>query len=228
MPGELGEAGVAQPVQLPDAAAELLHPALAQAPCARRVERGRSRNPCSRARRTGTPRRPLGSGEGSEAGRACPRSRGATARRARSSRLKQNVALDTTWTLGYIRPIKTQFDQLTLYLEPRPRWGGYRPGAGRKRAPGKRPCVAHCRRPRHDERHPVLVTLRACREVESLRRRALYDEVAEAIGHVRRPDFRVVHYTVQTDHVHLIVGFSSTSSASCPSTAPATRSSPPP
>ncbi len=60
----------------------------------------------------------------------------------------------------------------------------------------------------------MLVTLRARREVESLRRRALYDKVAEAIGHVRRPDFRVVHYTVQTDHVHLIVEASSTGALS--------------
>src|SRR6476469_3928506 len=88
---------------------------------------------------------------------------------------------------------------------PAPRtWGGARTGAGRKRAPG-RPRLGHDRREPHDARHPVLLTLRAARGVPSLRSLALFAAVRDAIANATDDAFRVLHFSVQQDHVHAIV-----------------------
>src|SRR5215471_13936761 len=83
-------------------------------------------------------------------------------------------------------------------------WGGRRAGAGRARKPG-RPMMGHGRRPRHDSRCPVQVTLRAVPRVPSLRSDAVFPAVRRALARSSRAGFRVVHYSVQQDHVHLIV-----------------------
>lgn len=95
--------------------------------------------------------------------------------------------------------------QPLLPLVDRPRWGGARRGAGRKRAPGRRPSVAHRARPQHDSRHPALITLRARPGVDWLRTPVAYRALESALGAASRETFRVVHFSVQTDHVHLIV-----------------------
>src|SRR6478609_7317573 len=88
---------------------------------------------------------------------------------------------------------------------PAPRtWGGARTGAGRKPAPG-RPRLGHDRREPHDARHPVLLTLRAARGVPSLRSLALFAAVRDAIANATDDAFRVLHLSVQQDHVHAIV-----------------------
>ena len=93
--------------------------------------------------------------------------------------------------------------QLSL---PSPRtWGGARAGAGRKLAPGRRPSVPHRRRPLHIGAHPVHVTLRADRAVRCLRTRRVFPAVRNALTAACRIDFRVVQFSVQDDHVHLIV-----------------------
>ena len=89
-------------------------------------------------------------------------------------------------------------------------WGGRRDGAGRKRAPGRRPCVPHRARGEHKARHPVHVTLRARAGLPPFRENVLFDAMLEGIrGASRSPAvgdaFRVVHFSVQRDHVHLIV-----------------------
>jgi len=83
-------------------------------------------------------------------------------------------------------------------------WGGKRAGAGRPPAPG-RPKMGHDRRADHDARHPVLVTLRAARGVPSLRSLRLSAAVRDAIARTEGSLFRVVHFSVQQDHVHGIV-----------------------
>jgi putative transposase len=86
----------------------------------------------------------------------------------------------------------------------RPGRGGARPGAGRK--PGPHPKTPHRARPRHYFGHPVHVTLRAA--LGSLRSQLLYPTVRIAISLATRhsPDrFRIVHYSVQSNHLHLIV-----------------------
>jgi REP element-mobilizing transposase RayT len=83
--------------------------------------------------------------------------------------------------------------------------GGKRPGAGRKPR-GKRPGARHATRPEHDPRHPVHVTIRVVGSVEGLRRRDLYLALRDAtIATARREDFRIVHISIQRDHIHLIV-----------------------
>ena len=89
-------------------------------------------------------------------------------------------------------------------------WGGKRKGAGRKRTPGRRTGVAHRARPAHRAAHPVHVTLRARSGLPPLRDRAVFAQMKEAIrGASRSPavgqSFRVVQFSVQNDHVHLIV-----------------------
>ena len=82
--------------------------------------------------------------------------------------------------------------------------GGKRRGAGRK-PKGERPGERHAARPEHDPRHPVHVTIRVVGNVSGLRRRDLYLAVREAtIVTAKREDFRIVHMSIQRDHIHLI------------------------
>ena len=84
-------------------------------------------------------------------------------------------------------------------------WGGRRAGAGRPRIAG-RGYVAHRRRPAHRAEHPVHVTLRsACR---SLRTQFVFPTLRRAIAAANRADptrCLVAHYSVQGDHIHLVV-----------------------
>jgi putative transposase len=82
--------------------------------------------------------------------------------------------------------------------------GGPRKGAGR---PRKKPTtVPHLRRPSLSRHHPVHVTLRLLSGIESLRSRQCYRAVLPALSCAReRRDFRVVHLSVQGNHLHLIV-----------------------
>ena len=83
--------------------------------------------------------------------------------------------------------------------------GGKRPGAGRK-PKGKRAKAPHAARPEHDPRHPVHVTLRVVGSASGLRRKDTYLAVREAtIGTARREDFRIIHMSIQRDHIHLLV-----------------------
>lgn len=82
--------------------------------------------------------------------------------------------------------------------------GGARPGAGRKRS-GLRPGVPHRARAPHDPRQPVHVTLRARALPASLRSGPVFLMVRDALSRASRDVFRVVAFSVQRDHVHLIV-----------------------
>jgi putative transposase len=96
--------------------------------------------------------------------------------------------------------------QLTLPLaRDGTRRGGVRAGAGRKRE-SQRVSVPHRARAAHRRAHPVHVTLRA--GLASLRSQFLFPTVRIALSEATRRDpahFRVVHFSVQRDHVHLIV-----------------------
>jgi putative transposase len=84
-------------------------------------------------------------------------------------------------------------------------WGGARPGAGRKRL-GVRAATPHRARPPHQAGTPVHVTLRAA--LAPLRSQFLFPTVRLAISRATRrapARFRVVEFSVQHDHVHLIV-----------------------
>src|SRR6267154_5330458 len=90
----------------------------------------------------------------------------------------------------------------------------------RRRGGGRKPTRAgdwmkHRTRPWHDKNHPIHVTLRVRRGIPSLRghklaavigaglRLAATSESAKKVA--RRRTFRVVHFSIQPDHLHLIV-----------------------
>lgn len=93
-------------------------------------------------------------------------------------------------------------DQLGLALPARCSWGGKRDGAGRKR--GDR--LSHASRPTLARGRPVHATLRLRGDLPSLRRKALLAVIDAALrGVLGREGFRVVHYSIQSNHAHLIV-----------------------
>jgi len=83
-------------------------------------------------------------------------------------------------------------------------WGGHRVGAGRTKSPSSKG-VHHRARPEHKARHPVHVTLRLGRRLPSLRQQVIFSKVREAFRRSSREWFRLVHFSVQRDHVHLLV-----------------------
>jgi REP element-mobilizing transposase RayT len=87
------------------------------------------------------------------------------------------------------------------------RRGGARKGAGRKRADGRRGVgVTHRARPRVDARTPVHVTLRLRRDVPNLRSQLGMHVVWRAFAAARdRLGMRLVHWSAQRDHLHLLV-----------------------
>jgi REP element-mobilizing transposase RayT len=84
------------------------------------------------------------------------------------------------------------------------RWGGARVGAGRKSSPRAR--VLHRSRACVSARYPVLVTIRIRPDVPSLRNLRIVRGLERAwLQASERGDFRVAEYSIQHDHVHLIV-----------------------
>jgi REP-associated tyrosine transposase len=84
-------------------------------------------------------------------------------------------------------------------------WGGKRKGAGRK-PKGARAGVGHRRRESLKARFPVHVTWRMREHVWGLRTRRCFGALARAFwGGANRFGFKLVHYSVQGNHVHLLV-----------------------
>jgi hypothetical protein len=83
-------------------------------------------------------------------------------------------------------------------------WGGARAGAGRKLL-AARPSPPHRPRPPHAARWPVHVTLRALDAIPSLRSMRVFPIVRRALSASHKSAFRVIHFSVQSDHVHLVV-----------------------
>jgi REP element-mobilizing transposase RayT len=100
--------------------------------------------------------------------------------------------------------------QLTLSVDPVYKHGGRRPGAGR---PKTRQAVGlpHRVRPYHDRHYPAHVTWKLVGGLPSLRRFALARAVGTTVraitaSHARRQtSFRITHFSIQSNHVHLIV-----------------------
>jgi REP element-mobilizing transposase RayT len=92
--------------------------------------------------------------------------------------------------------------QLELHI---PQRGGKRRNAGRPRL-SPRPQVAHVKRARIQGSNPVQITLRVCEGVPSLREAQAWRAIVKAFRAAReRTDFRIVHYSVMANHLHLIV-----------------------
>ena len=101
-------------------------------------------------------------------------------------------------------------EQLPLFAKPAdPRRGADRKRRRRKK-PGPKPKARagsrHKVRPELKARNPVHVVLRVVSAVGNLRRRATYKAVREAtLTTARREDFRIVHLSIQRNHLHLLV-----------------------
>lgn len=83
-------------------------------------------------------------------------------------------------------------------------WGGRRPNAGRKKT-GRCHDAPHRTRPALSSTHPVHVVLRVTRRV-TLRRGKIYHALRRVLErYLGRADFRVVHLSIQRDHLHLLI-----------------------
>jgi REP element-mobilizing transposase RayT len=92
--------------------------------------------------------------------------------------------------------------QLALPLKT---WGGRREGAGRK-PNGDKAGVSHLVRPKVTRHSPVHVTLRLCAGLPSLRRGEYAVAVKAALGAGKQSvGFLLVHYSIQSNHLHLII-----------------------
>jgi REP element-mobilizing transposase RayT len=86
-----------------------------------------------------------------------------------------------------------------------PTWGGKRRGAGRPRR-SARPLVPHQRRARVPGRFPLHITITVCEHVPDLRGRFVLPLIEAVLARYKdRAGFRIVHYSVQGNHIHLIV-----------------------
>jgi REP element-mobilizing transposase RayT len=85
-------------------------------------------------------------------------------------------------------------------------WGGKRRGAGRKRVLLGKPRIPHRKREAIPARLPAHVTLRIEPGLPTLRTRRAFTAIARAIwGAQEKRGMRLVHFSVQSNHVHLIV-----------------------
>jgi hypothetical protein len=110
---------------------------------------------------------------------------------------------------GAARRQKSSGHQLELRFRT---WGGSRKGAGRKPRSGS--TVRHSTRPAHSRHHPLHVTLRVDKGVPSLRGKVAFRAVKRSLllANTRskhRQHFRITHYSVQGNHVHLVAEASS-------------------
>jgi REP element-mobilizing transposase RayT len=94
--------------------------------------------------------------------------------------------------------------QLDFELRAKPKWGGARAGAGRKAGSLRRD--PHRRRAPLASRHPCHVTFEVAKDILSLRSARLVAELERSWREAcERDRFRLVHYSIQNDHVHVIV-----------------------
>jgi len=77
-----------------------------------------------------------------------------------------------------------------------------RPG---RRPNGPRAGVSHLRRPAHCDRYPLHVTVRLRSGLPSLRSQSMFIRVVAQLHAAKRRFLRIVHWSVQSNHVHLLV-----------------------
>ena len=83
-------------------------------------------------------------------------------------------------------------------------WGGTRKGAGAK-PKGERAGVPHAGREEFAARFPVHVTMKVKGGLPSMRRGSAHSVLIASFAATRgRADFRLVHYSIQSNHLHLL------------------------
>src|SRR6185503_7599973 len=83
-------------------------------------------------------------------------------------------------------------------------WGGAREGAGRKRLE-RRKKVPHRTRPAHRDIHPMHITLRRLPNLPSFRQQRVGTMMLRQIRRLNDDDFQIVHFSIQGNHLHLVV-----------------------
>jgi REP element-mobilizing transposase RayT len=104
------------------------------------------------------------------------------------------------------RARKRHVQQAIRFPDKNGQWrGGKRPGAGRPKS-GERASEKHHKRERFKAHQPQHVSVRVAKAVGRLRKRHIYMAVREAmITAFGRDDFRIVHLSIQGNHIHLLV-----------------------
>src|SRR6185369_12637509 len=111
------------------------------------------------------------------------------------------LAFDSIGAINTSRVMKANTSQLALSFPEPKRRGGARRGAGRKPQAVHLRQTPHRARPVHRKAHPVHVTLRAGLRV--LRTQRVARALLGGLRDSNRDSFRIVHYSVQENHVHL-------------------------
>jgi len=84
-------------------------------------------------------------------------------------------------------------------------WGGARAGAGRPKGSRRSSSMPHTARATVSKHRPHHVTVRVARGTWNLRSQRCFAPIRDALAAVhRRPGFRVVHFSVQHNHLHLV------------------------
>lgn len=84
-------------------------------------------------------------------------------------------------------------------------WGGARPGAGRPKGSRRSERMPHTRRPRVSKHRPHHVTVRVTHGTWNLRSQRCFAPIRRALAAIKaREGFRVVHFSVQHNHLHLV------------------------
>lgn len=103
----------------------------------------------------------------------------------------------------------------------RPSWGGRRKGAGRKKSADSG--VPHLERAEVDGNTPVHVTMSMRGGLPNLRENESFFVLLECFEAAQREDFRIVHFSVQGNHLHLLVEAEGTKALSSGMSGLATR-----
>lgn len=122
--------------------------------------------------------------------------------RRRRRRARRNFRRRAPKRLCFIMAKGHRTKQLDLPTPPN--WGGRRAGAGRKRV-AARPSPPHVLRPSHHQRYPVHTTLRARSGLGSFRSPGAFAALKRALSRASRDWFRITTFSVQRDHLHLVV-----------------------
>src|ERR1700742_902517 len=80
-------------------------------------------------------------------------------------------------------------------------WGGKRSGAGRKNRTGT---IGHAKREEINFKLPMMITLKLMRRGH-LRNRSSVKSFKRAVQEAKKFCLHVIHYSVQSDHIHMIV-----------------------
>jgi len=91
--------------------------------------------------------------------------------------------------------------QPVLPFASKPTWGGARAGAGRKKSSTKLP---HLKRLRLKGYEPQHVTLKLEAHVADVRRWRFFGALVSALAAAQRETFRIVAWTIQRGHLHLV------------------------